>query len=276
MSPDFPGDAWMPFSAPSKSNSSSSLSSSSSPRLSACFLMSERRTFRESVARHMMNPASVVVSSVLVSYSNTCTANMCDCAFTRFARLCIVSFTEARSNASSKPSTVTVPSLEKQFSQMGITTSGSTLAPFSRHSNRSASASAATETSRWSPKCSSQNRRESACLSLFDVRVLKLCSCVACTSDSMCLRSSSSVFSSSFSASRTSLPLLASFRQRQSPPPFSACTSDIFMSLSRRSFSSSTQLLMLSRITLMRLSSMLSPSSMPSTWSSRREHRVAV
>ena len=200
---------------------------------------------------------------------------MCDCALTRLESATMVSFTDAVLNTSPKPSTVTCSAPEKHCWQMGRMASASISTPDSFTSNRSASARTVTETSRCSPKCSSQNRLESACFSLFAVRVEKLCSCVACTSDSMCFLSSSSVSSSSFSACFTSLPLDAREMHRHTVPPAS-WPSAISSSRSSNPSSSLMQLCMLSRMTLVLLSFWFSPSTMPSIWSSRREHRVAV
>jgi len=188
---------------------------------------------------------------------------MCDCALTRFDNAAMVSLMLAVANTSPNPNTVTVwPA--KHCLQIGKATSESNpLYSRSLTSNRSASASVSTETSLWSPKCSSQNRRASACFSLFAVRVLNLCNCVACTKDSTCLRSSSSVSPSSFSAAFTSLPFDARVIHKHTlllPSTPSAIASKRV----RRRSSSATQLWMLPKITRVLLSSWFNPSTIPS------------
>ena len=131
------------------------------------------------------------------------------------------------------------------------------------------------DTSLMSPKCSSQNRLESTCSSLLLVRVLYVCSCVACTSESRCLRSSSSVRSRSSSTLTASLPVDVTERQMQTlDPPCLVAPSFTIRSI--RSSSSSMQLWMFSKMVRVRLSSTLQPSTMPSIWSTSRTHRRHV
>ena len=130
-----------------------------------------------------------------------------------------------------------------------------------------------TETSLWSPKCSSQNLRESTCFNLFDALDEYVCSWVACTRDSRCFRNSDSQRSISSSALSASLPFPASVRQIHTPPPAEPPS---LMSLSTSFSSSSMHMWMFSSMTVILLSSMEHPSIMLSIWLMRREHLLAV
>ena len=166
-------------SSPSKSNSLPSLELSSSVRVRAWVMISPRSTLSESLSLHITNPGCRVVSIVFPSKSYTSISRSDVFARARFARLTMVSGMLALLNTSPNSNTLTVSLPAKQSLASCTTVSVSTPKFLDSHSWFRPSAMAFTETSLMSPKCSSQNRRESTCSSLLLVRVLNECNCVA-------------------------------------------------------------------------------------------------